>query len=118
MLDPINRSNKQKPNVHRTHITKGEKEAIKEQKELKDVVQVFTDRSGHNGGVGAAAVLIREGQAPRSLKYHLGSIRKHTVYEAEVVSLSLAAKLIATERNMIYPASIFIDNQAAIKSGE
>jgi len=28
------------------------------------------------------------------------------------------AKLLATERNATYPASIFIDNQAAIQSGE
>ncbi|KIK43988.1 hypothetical protein CY34DRAFT_58948, partial [Suillus luteus UH-Slu-Lm8-n1] len=41
-----------------------------------------------------------------------------TVYEAEVVGLTLAAKLISTERNMKYPASIFVDNQAAIQAGE
>lgn len=115
-LDPIKSMNA--PNVYRTHITRKEKDAIKEQKELKDEIQVFTDGSGHNGGIGAAAVLIREGQAPRTLRYHLGSERKHTVYEAEVIGLSLAAKLIATERNMSYPASIFVDNQAAIQSGE
>lgn len=40
------------------------------------------------------------------------------VYEAEVAGLSLAAQLIATERNIVYPASIFVDNQAAIKSSE
>ncbi|KIK33806.1 hypothetical protein CY34DRAFT_98974, partial [Suillus luteus UH-Slu-Lm8-n1] len=53
-----------------------------------------------------------------TLRYHLKPDRKHTVYEVEVVGLLLAAKLIATKRNMVYPASIFIDNQAAIQSGK
>jgi ribonuclease HI len=61
---------------------------------------------------------MRGGQEPRILKYYLGTDRQHTVYEAEAVGLTLAAKLISTERNMKYPASIFIDNQAAIQSGE
>ncbi|KAG2067624.1 hypothetical protein BDR04DRAFT_956330, partial [Suillus decipiens] len=74
--------------------------------------------SGHNGKVGTAAVLLWAGQAPRKLKYHLGLECKHTVYEAEVIGLSLTAQLIATERNTVYSALIFVDNQAAIKSSE
>ncbi|OAX41429.1 hypothetical protein K503DRAFT_837153, partial [Rhizopogon vinicolor AM-OR11-026] len=48
----------------------------------------------------------------------LGPDKRHTVYEAEVVGLTLAAKLLATEQNVEYPASIFVDNQATIQSGE
>lgn len=117
-IDHLQNSVKKQPIVFRTHISPKEKDAIKEQRELTDIVQIYTDGSSHGGGVGAAAVLIREGKTPRILRYHLGSDRKHTVYEAEVVGLTLAAKLIATEQDMTYPASILIDNRAAIQSGE
>jgi len=49
---------------------------------------------------------------------HLGTAEEHTVFEAEEVGLTLAAKLIATERNLRFPLSIFVDNQASIQSGE
>ena len=39
------------------------------------------------------------------------------VYEAEIVGLTLAAKLLLTEEQPVSPASIFIDNKAAIQSG-
>lgn len=42
-------------------------------------------------------------------------VRENSKY---LVGLTLAAKLLATERNVVYPASIFVDNQAAIQSGE
>ncbi|KAG2057714.1 hypothetical protein BDR06DRAFT_156437 [Suillus hirtellus] len=50
---------------------------------------IDTDGSSHGGGVAAAAVLTREGRTLRILKYHLGSDRKHAVYEAEVVRWDL-----------------------------
>jgi ribonuclease HI len=117
-LDPARQSNARHKNAYNTHIAQKKETAIKEQRELKDEIQIFTDGSGHNGGIGAAAVLMREGKEPCTLKYHLGSDKAHTVYEAEVVGLTLAVKLLATESNVTYPASIFVDNQAAIQSGE
>ncbi|KAG2130393.1 hypothetical protein DEU56DRAFT_707154, partial [Suillus clintonianus] len=48
----------------------------------------------------------------------LGTDKEHTVYEAETVGLTLAAKLISTEHHLSFPLSISIDNQAALKSGE
>jgi hypothetical protein len=52
------------------------------------------------------------------LRYHLGTDKQHTIYEAEKVSPILAAHLLATEEDPSFPASISIDNQAAILSGE
>jgi hypothetical protein len=105
-LDPIRSSNTTIPNTYQTHTAPNKQQAIKEQKELEDIIQIFTDGSGHDGRIGAAAVLIREGQEPRTLKYHLGPDKIHTVYKAEVVGLTLAAKLLATERDVQYPATI------------
>jgi hypothetical protein len=53
-----------------------------------------------------------------TLKFHLGTDKEHTVFEAEEVGLVLAARLIATERQLIFPISILVDNQASIQTSE
>ncbi|KAG1764712.1 ribonuclease H-like domain-containing protein, partial [Suillus occidentalis] len=83
-----------------------------------DSIQVYSDGSGYQGNIGAAAVLFRAGRQPRVLRFHLGSEDEHTVFEGEAVGLMLAAELIATEDDPTFPISILIDNQAAIQSGE
>jgi ribonuclease HI len=100
----------------KTRIAKTKQSAIREQKELKDTIQIFSDGSGYEGGIGAAAVLIRNGQEPRMLRYHLGTDEEHTVFEGEMVGLTLAVHLLATEENITYPTSILVDNQAAIQT--
>ena len=85
---------------------------------LKDTIQVYSDGSGYKGQIGVAAVLFREGKTPRTLQYHLGTENEHTVFEAEQVGLTLAARLIATEQDLTFPLSISVDNQASIRSGE
>jgi ribonuclease HI len=117
-LDPICRSNVWEPIDYNIHIAMKKDQAIKEQHKLKEKIQVFTDGSSHDGGVGASAVLTWEGKPPHTLKYYLGTDKTHTVYEAELVGLTLAAKLLAMEQNVVYLASIFIDNRAAIQSSE
>jgi len=57
-------------------------------------VRVYSDGSGMDGDIGAATVLYRNGEMKAILKRHLGSEDRHTVFEAEVVGLSLAAELI------------------------
>ena len=47
-----------------------------------------------------ATMLYRNGELKETLKKHLGTEAQHTVFEAEVVRLSLAAKLIRRERNV------------------
>jgi ribonuclease HI len=83
-----------------------------------DHIQIFTDSSGQNGSIGAAAVLTHEGKAPCTLHFYLGTDEEHTVYEAEAVGLTLAAHLLATEQQMTFPASILADNQAVLKHSE
>ena len=61
-------------------------------------VQVYSDRSGIEGMASAAAVLFRDGQEIRSLRYQLGPLTHHATYEAEVVGVLLAAELIRKER--------------------
>ena len=50
-------------------------------------IKVYSDGSAHDGKVGAAAILRREGKSDRVMKLHLGTTEQHTVYEAELVTV-------------------------------
>jgi ribonuclease HI len=52
------------------------------------------------------------------IRYHLGDKKAHTVYEAEAVGLTLAAKMLLAMPRIKKEVDIMIDNQAAIQSGE
>lgn len=78
-------------------------------------VQVYSDGSGIEGMAGAAAVLFRDGQEIRSLRYQLGPLTRHTTYEAEVVGVLLAAELIRKER-AVHTATIRLDSQAVVQA--
>jgi len=74
------------------------------------------DGSGYEGGIGAAAVLVREGQRDRSLTLHLGKQTRQIVYGGETAALVLGARLLKTERRAFDKVIIGTDNQAAIKA--
>ena len=76
-------------------------------------MKVFSDGSCIKGKVGAAAVMFKQGVERQVLRKHVGAESQHTVYEAEVIGLTLAAELI--EREGFIEASIIgADNQAVI----
>ena len=88
-------------------------EAYKEGMESTTQVKVYTDGSDINGGVGAAALLIRDGRRHGTLRTHLGHSSQHTIYEAELAGIMLAAHLLKRERHW-QEAEIRLDSQAAI----
>ncbi|KIJ90820.1 hypothetical protein K443DRAFT_40860, partial [Laccaria amethystina LaAM-08-1] len=73
-------------------IAKSKEESIKDEKEDDADIRVYTDGSGYEGSVGAAAVLYRKGitEPVKTLRFHLGSLKKHTTYEGETVGSILA----------------------------
>ena len=78
-------------------------------------IKVYSDGSGFEGGIGAAAILYRGFHRPKSLSYHLGPIFEHTVFEGECVGILLAMELIRRE-NDVGSTSLGVDNQAAIET--
>ena len=52
------------------------------------------------------------------LQYHLGLAAEHIVFKAKLVDMILAAQLLTMHNIFPLPASIFVDNQAAIIAGE
>ncbi|KIK80713.1 hypothetical protein PAXRUDRAFT_36112 [Paxillus rubicundulus Ve08.2h10] len=65
---------------------------------------------------GAAVVLYARGKEPQTMRYHLGTAKEHTVYEAEAVGLNLAAQLLTISKDLKTPINIYVDNQAVIRS--
>src|SRR6266481_3038839 len=76
-------------------------------------VRAYSDGSGIDGHAGAAAVLYRGNWVIKTLRYFLGPLTQHTTYEAEVVGVLLALKLL-TDEGDTHTASIKLDNQAVI----
>lgn len=79
-----------------------------------DEVRVYSDGSGLDGQIGAAAILLRGRTHRKVLRFHLGSSRRHTVYEAECVGQLLAFELVRKERD-VGTVTLGVDNQASIR---
>ena len=88
-------------------------DAIKRTQEAEEEVQIFTDGSGLNDKIGAAAILRRRGQADKILRFQLGSKSHYTVYNGEQISMLLGAELLRREPN-VHSIYMGVDNQAAI----
>jgi len=71
------------------------------------------DGSGLNGQIVVAAVLHKGGMERGTLRKHLGNEEQHTMFEAELLGLSLAAELIKAEAH-VQSVFIGVDSQAAI----
>ena len=88
--------------------------AIEAAQAVQADVKVFSDGLGIDGNIGAATVLYKNGEVKSILRKQLGSADRHTVFEAEVVCLSLAAELVIAESN-VPMAVIRSDSQVAIR---
>ncbi|KAG1889174.1 hypothetical protein F4604DRAFT_1915023 [Suillus subluteus] len=82
-------------------IVASKEEAVQADEDAEEEVRIYSDGSAIDGGVGAAAVLTREGREPKILYFHLGMASQHTVYEAEiptsVIGIDNQATILATQ---------------------
>jgi len=96
-----------------THIPGSKEEAKLEAVADRSEVSVFSDRSGHEGGIGALAVLYRGRAEKRMLRKFMGSEETHTVFEAEVLGLSLAMEMLKGE-TLVQSLTIGVNSQAVM----
>ena len=95
------------------HINKTRETAVANTSELPGVV-VYTDSSGFEHGIRAAAIMVKNGTTIRRLKYFLGSDLKHTVYEAEALAIILALHMVSNIKEPHTQLTIGMDNQAVL----
>ena len=95
----------------------GNKEAAKRKHENTiyhdDTLYVYTDGSGIDGQVGAAAY------SPTTLstkQQYLGSENQHNIYSAELTAIDIAVNIAQTCQNNYKQCVIYADSQAAIKA--
>jgi len=77
---------------------------------FKSGTRIYTDGSGYQDTIGAAAILFQDGIRTSELRYQLGPAKSFTVFEGELTGIILGLHLLRTRR----PANLSIDNQATI----
>ena len=102
-----------------TKIACSRNESMKHEQNDQARIKVFSDGSGYQGKIGAAAVLYRRGQPEpqASLRYTLGDTTTHTTYDAELTGGVLAMWLLKNaETTLEDEISVYTDNQSIIKA--
>ena len=95
-------------------IANTKEKAIQEEAADMAEIKVYTDSSGVEGNIGAAAVLRRRGRRGwRVSRCRVGKAEHHKVFEGEAMGLVLAMDLVWGEKR-VREVSIYTDNQAAI----
>jgi hypothetical protein len=112
MVDPVKVDQQGRPGFT-TRIAKTRQAAIKMDDDNTAPVQIYTDGSGIDGRIGAAAVLFVHGRKVHSLRFLVGMESEHTVPEAEAVALILGLELLKGERGM-QRVSMAADNVGAV----
>jgi len=100
-------------------IADSKEESIKDEANDDSDIKIYTDGSGFEGGVGAAAVLYRKGVAEpeKVLCFHLGSLKRHTTFEGETVGSMLAAWMLQGQPEVGQSKiTSYTDSQAFIKA--
>lgn len=121
-IDP-NTHEKIKPSIwgpkwtstHEIEIETSRETAVQNTDKYRDCRTVYSDGSCRDGMVGAAAIYWDSRGRKHVRRKLLGSEEEHTVYEAELVGISLAldiAKSIRSSDQVL----IMLDNQAAIQA--
>lgn len=106
-----------RPNTFRLQMDNTREDSINSEATDNADFKVFSDGSGHDNGIGAAAILYEKNRHRplRSLKAHLGTPDKYNTFEAEAVGVVLALWLIRTTPETLgKTVSLFTDNQSIV----
>lgn len=116
-ISPIRRRPNYKKKLS-THIAPSKEEALTKATTLHNsTYTVYSDGSGFENGIGAAAIMYINQVESQSLWMHLGPSTEHTVYEGELAGLCLALHILYSLPFSIHSRIIIgTDSQAAIKA--
>ena len=115
MVNPHPRHPSWKPPI-KANIVSSIEEACRAERECEADIKIYSDGSGHKGNIGAAAIMKFGFRTPKTARFHLGSLTKHTVFEGECVGQLLGLKLLQSSGIDLNgrEISLGVDNQAAI----
>jgi len=118
-IDIIKKDPRWRPDIDTT-IDNTRTQGIEQERNDDSDVRIYTDGSGIEGKIGAAAVL-RSGITQKIARHYLGPAKQHTVYEGENVGQILAYQLLkewANKKARVgrQTISIAVDNQASIRA--
>ena len=102
---------------HQIEIYRSREDSINSERLDDADFKNFTDGSGQDGGIGAAAVLYKKGRASplKSLQAFMGSSRKHNTFEAETMGAILALWILENMPATIgRKVSLYTDNQSVV----
>ena len=91
---------------------------IEAEKKDKAKTKVYTDGSGIDGKVGAAAVLFVDGEEVEVRRFKVGTLTRHEVYDGEGIGLVEGMAMIGNMEKVEGLATIYTDNEAAIRAIE
>jgi len=96
----------------------GSKEASIEidRAEFRKGTMIYTDGSGYKEQVAASAILFTNGRRTAELRYRLGPLTEHTVFEGELVGIILGLHLARSVNGTRTRINFSIDNQATIRT--
>jgi ribonuclease HI len=95
-------------------IIRDQGEAMQLEREDEAEWKVYTDGSGIDGQVGAAAVIYRDEEEIGIVRRHLGSLTKHEVYDGEGIGLILGMEFIRRQQHCAGNISFYSDSQPAL----
>jgi hypothetical protein len=96
-------------------ITTDKEQALMEARAARERIQIYTDGSVIDGGVGAAADLWIGRSRDLEVRKYLGEGRHYTIFEAELTAIAIALGILF-QRKIDEPTMIGVDSQAAIKA--
>jgi hypothetical protein len=107
-----------KPISFKIKVAKTREESIRNEKKDEAEFKVYVDGSGHDRGIGAAAVIYKKGQQ-QSLghrKIYIGELTKHNTYKVKTAGAILATWLIdITLDTAGKNVTMYINNQSCSK---
>ena len=104
-------------NRFKTIIDKTREDSIKNESTDDADFKIFSDGSGHDNGIGSAAILYEKGRtcSIKTLQAYLGTPDKHNTYEAEIIGALLALWILNNTPEIVGKrVTHYIDNQSVI----
>lgn len=115
-IDTVKKAPKWKSTIKVT-IAETREKAKKQDEEDESEIKIYTDESGYNREIEAAAVMYETERRTEVARHHLGKTTQHTVFEEECIEQLLGLQLLEgrmqnTKKKIT--VSIVVDNQASL----